>query len=166
MKIKNKYYLALINKEIFSNNNNIIINSNHNNINLETNTNTSEIAILSPSISKKFIVTTIKGKYLILLIILISVLVIGGYIWIMQLNRKCKQIPNDQGINNTIWNSYTRDLLLTVNDTLYRLESSLSNDEISKKLNKTAINYNELFQKLKTAITNLDDDMSNITIVI
>ncbi len=158
----------MINKETFSNNNNIIINSNNNNINLETNTNSSEIAILSPPISKKFIVTnlSIKGKYLILLIILISVLVIGGYIWIMQLNRKCKQIPNDQGINNTIWNSYTRDLLLTVNDTLYRLESSLSNDEISKKLNKTAINYNELFQKLKTAITNLDDDMSNITIVI
>ncbi len=149
-----------------NNNNNIIINSHNNNTSLETNaTTSSDLAILSPSIRKQIVITTLstRGKCLMLYILLMMILIgiiIAGCIWIVKLNRKCKYLSNEQKMNNTIKNStYPRDLLLSINDTLYRLENSLNNEQ-SKNLSKITVNYNELFEKLKNIITDLDDDMS------
>lgn len=163
-----RYHLALINQEIFSNNNNIIINSNNNNnnINLETNTTDNQAKIFSPSTPKQSLITSLlnRGKYLILpsilLIILLGV-VIGGLIWINQLNSRCKHLPKNQTTNNTMPNSYIKGFLLSVNDTLHHLESSLfDHNQSLKNSNETKINYDELFKKLKTTIDDLHDDTS------
>ncbi len=94
--------------------------------------------------------------------ILIGV-IITGIVWIIHLTRKCKQLSNES--KPTPWTlTHSKDLLLSVNETLYRLESSLDDDK-SRNITRTSIQYNELFNQLKLIINDYDDDMSKNSVM-
>jgi len=160
-----RFYLALINQETVTNNNNVIINSNNNTIKSETIIAGNQTKIHSSTNQKQLLNKfPIARKYFILSILSLIIqvgVIIGGCIWIIQLNMENRHILNKQIMNNNITKLHLKDLLLNDNDTIHHLKILLSiDDEKLKKLNELIRENKEAIKELTKTMIFLKDDLS------